>query len=74
MKGDKNHYSHRLVRRGLSTRRAVLAVWACTLACGLSGVMLGSLTQWQAALAACQTASVVLLLAAMDSRGRRRRL
>jgi UDP-GlcNAc:undecaprenyl-phosphate/decaprenyl-phosphate GlcNAc-1-phosphate transferase len=73
LKGDKNHYSHRLVRRGLSTRRAVLAVWACTLACGLSGVMLGSLAQWQAVLAACQAAAVVLLLATMDSRGSRRR-
>jgi len=73
LKGDKNHYSHRLVRRGLSTRRAVLAVWACTLACGLSGVMLGSLTQWQAVLAACQTTAVVLLLASMDSRGTRHR-
>ncbi|GAB4186326.1 MAG: MraY family glycosyltransferase [Phycisphaeraceae bacterium] len=71
-KGDHNHFSHRLVRRGLSKRRAVLVVWGCTLACGLSGVMLGSLQQWQAILAACQTASIILVLAAMDSRGRRR--
>jgi UDP-GlcNAc:undecaprenyl-phosphate GlcNAc-1-phosphate transferase len=71
-KGDHNHFSHRLVRRGLSQRRAVLVVWACTLACGLSGVMLGSLEQWQAVLAACQTVSIVVLLAAMDSRGRKR--
>jgi UDP-GlcNAc:undecaprenyl-phosphate GlcNAc-1-phosphate transferase len=72
LKGDHNHFSHRLVRRGLSQRRAVLVVWACTLACGLSGVMLGSLQQWQAVLAACQTAAIVVLLAAMDSRGRKR--
>lgn len=71
-KGDHNHFSHRLVRRGLSQRRAVLVVWACTLACGLSGVMLGSLRQWQAAVAACQTVSIIVLLAAMDSRGRKR--
>jgi UDP-GlcNAc:undecaprenyl-phosphate/decaprenyl-phosphate GlcNAc-1-phosphate transferase len=72
-KGDHNHFSHRLVRRGLSQRRAVLVVWACTLACGLSGVMLGSLQQWQAVLAACQTASIIVLLAAMDSRRRKHR-
>ncbi len=71
-KGDHNHFSHRLVRRGLSQRRAVLVVWCCTLSCGLSGVMLGSLEQWQALLAAGQTLSIIILLAAMDSRGRRR--
>jgi UDP-GlcNAc:undecaprenyl-phosphate GlcNAc-1-phosphate transferase len=72
-KGDHNHFSHRLVRRGLTERRAVLVVWACTLACGLGGVVLGSLDQWQAVLVACQTAAVIVMLAAMDSRGRRRR-
>ncbi len=72
-KGDHNHFSHRLVRRGLSQRRAVLVVWACTLACGLGGVMLGSLEQWQAVIAACQTGAIITLLAAMDSRGRKRR-
>ncbi len=71
-KGDNNHFSHRLVRRGLSQRRAVLVVWAAALACGLGGVMLGSLEQWQAVLTACQTAAILVLLAAMDSRGRRR--
>lgn len=71
-KGDQNHFSHRLVRRGLSQRRAVLVVWACTLACGLGGVMLGSLQQWQAVLAACQTVAIIVMLAAMDRRSRRR--
>jgi UDP-GlcNAc:undecaprenyl-phosphate/decaprenyl-phosphate GlcNAc-1-phosphate transferase len=71
-KGDHNHFSHRLVRRGLSERRAVLVVWACTLACGLGGVVLGSLQQWQAILVACQTVAIVVMLAAMDSRGRGR--
>ncbi len=71
-KGDHNHFSHRLVRRGLSQRRAVLVVWACTLACGLGGVVLGSLEQWQAVLVACQSVAIIIMLAAMDSRGRRR--
>ena len=72
-KGDHNHFSHRLVRRGLSERRAVLVVWACTLACGLGGVVLGSLEQWQAVVVACQTVAIIVMLAAMDSRGRGRR-
>ena len=71
--GDHNHFSHRLVRRGLSPRRAVLVVWACTLACGLGGVMLGSLATWQACLAAGQTLAIIIVLAAMDKRGRDRR-
>ena len=70
--GDHNHFSHRLVRRGLSPRRAVLVVWACTAACGLGGVMLGSLQTWQAGIAAGQTLAIIVVLAAMDSRGRSR--
>ena len=32
--GDTNHFSHRLVRRGLSRTRAVLVIWLLTAATG----------------------------------------
>jgi len=67
--GDRNHFSHRLVRRGLSQRAAVVVVWCCTLATGLSGVMLSSLEGWQAALAAAQSAAVLLVLALLERSG-----
>ncbi len=64
--GDQSHFSHRLVRKGLSRRTAVLVIWLCTLATGLSGVMLGSLTPWQALLAGGQTLAVLAVLAMLE--------
>lgn len=65
-RGDHNHFSHRLVRKGLSKRRAVVLIWMCTLATGFGGVMLGSLSAWQAALAAGQTLAILAVLAVME--------
>ena len=65
-KGDHNHFSHRLVRKGLSRRRAVVLIWMCTLATGLGGVMLSSLEAWQAVLAAGQTLTILAVLAVME--------
>jgi UDP-GlcNAc:undecaprenyl-phosphate GlcNAc-1-phosphate transferase len=64
--GDQSHFSHRLVRKGLSRRTAVLVIWLCTLATGLSGVMLGSLSPWQALLAGGQTLAILALLAMLE--------
>lgn len=64
--GDRNHFSHRLLRKGLSVRTAVIIIWLCTLATGLSGVMLSSLRPWQAALAAAQTVAVVCVLGLLE--------
>jgi len=72
-RGDHQHFSHRLVDLGLSRRRAVGVIWLCTLATGLSGVMLGSLARWQALLAAAQTVAVLLLLAVLEHGARRGR-
>lgn len=37
--GDNNHLSHRLVRRGLSPRSAVSAIWICAIAIGLIALL-----------------------------------
>jgi UDP-GlcNAc:undecaprenyl-phosphate GlcNAc-1-phosphate transferase len=67
MVGDTQHFSHRLVQRGLSRRAAVATIWACTLATGLGGVMLLRLEHaWQAALVAAQTATILLVLGLME--------
>lgn len=70
--GDHNHFSHRLVRKGLSKPRAVVMIWMCTLATGIGGVMLGSLNQWQALLAAGQTLTILAVLAVMERGGTER--
>jgi UDP-GlcNAc:undecaprenyl-phosphate GlcNAc-1-phosphate transferase len=67
LRADRNHFSHRLVRRGLRPRSAVLVIWLATAATGLGGVMLGTLRQWQAALVAGQTLATLAMLALLES-------
>jgi UDP-GlcNAc:undecaprenyl-phosphate GlcNAc-1-phosphate transferase len=66
---DQQHFSHRLVKKGLSKRTAVMLIWLCTLATGLGGVMLGRVEGWQAALIAGQTAAVVAVLGMWERSG-----
>ncbi|MBI1367649.1 MAG: hypothetical protein GC162_03245 [Planctomycetes bacterium] len=67
--GDTQHFSHRLVRKGLTRPAAVMVVWACTLATGLGGVMIGRVASWQAALIVAQTAAILLVLALLERTG-----
>jgi UDP-GlcNAc:undecaprenyl-phosphate/decaprenyl-phosphate GlcNAc-1-phosphate transferase len=66
MVGDQQHFSHRLVKMGLSRRSAVLVIWACTLATGLSGLMLPHLAPWQAVVAFVQTLAVLGVIALLE--------
>ncbi|MEM6394508.1 MAG: undecaprenyl/decaprenyl-phosphate alpha-N-acetylglucosaminyl 1-phosphate transferase, partial [Planctomycetota bacterium] len=66
MVGDHNHFSHRLVRRGLTPPRAVGVICLATLATGLAGVMLTTLAPWQAWLAGAQTLAVLAVLAVLE--------
>ncbi|MEM6756197.1 MAG: MraY family glycosyltransferase [Planctomycetota bacterium] len=70
--GDHNHFSHRLVRMGMTRRTAVLVIWLCVLATGLSGVMLPRLEGWQAALVGLQTLAVLAVLATLEFAADRR--
>lgn len=64
--GDQSHFSHRLVRKGLSRRTAVLVIWLCTLATGLGGVMLASLAAWQAVIVGLQVLAILAVLAMLE--------
>jgi UDP-GlcNAc:undecaprenyl-phosphate/decaprenyl-phosphate GlcNAc-1-phosphate transferase len=66
MVGDQQHFSHRLVRMGLSRKAAVMVIWACTLATGLSGLMLPRLEPWQAVVAFVQTLAVLGVLGLLE--------
>jgi UDP-GlcNAc:undecaprenyl-phosphate GlcNAc-1-phosphate transferase len=66
---DRNHFSHRLVRRGLTQRSAVLVIYLATAATGLGGVMLGTLQRWQAALVALQVLATLATLALLEASG-----
>jgi UDP-GlcNAc:undecaprenyl-phosphate GlcNAc-1-phosphate transferase len=68
--GDQQHYSHRLVQRGLSRRGAVVVIWAATLVTGLGGIGLGRMPAWQALLTGIQTLAVLLMLALLEHASR----
>lgn len=64
--GDLQHFSHRLVQRGLSPRAAVLVIYGCTVVTALGGVALPTLAPWQATLIGAQTLLVLLVLALLE--------
>jgi UDP-GlcNAc:undecaprenyl-phosphate GlcNAc-1-phosphate transferase len=68
--GDQQHFSHRLVQRGLSPRGAVVVIWAATAVTGIGGVALGSLEAWQAILVGVQTGLVLVMIALLEHASR----
>ncbi len=66
MVGDQNHFSHRLVRRGLTKPAAVCVVYLATLATATAGVILPVLNGWQAMLVAGQVLSVIGVLVLLE--------
>jgi UDP-GlcNAc:undecaprenyl-phosphate GlcNAc-1-phosphate transferase len=66
MVGDLQHVSHRLVRRGLSKRGAVMALWGFTLVTGLAGVVLAHVPAWCAVLVGVQTLVLLGVLGAIE--------
>lgn len=70
--GDLQHFSHRLVARGLTRSAAVLVICGLTAATGLAGVSLASLQPWQAALVGLQTFLILAVIALFEYSGRSR--
>ncbi|MHC5024453.1 MAG: MraY family glycosyltransferase [Planctomycetota bacterium] len=68
--GDQQHFSHRLVQRGMSRRGAVIVIWAATAVTGIGGVALGHLAGWQALLVGVQTALVLVMIALFEHASR----
>ena len=67
MVGDRRHFSHRLVRRGMSVRTAVLTVYLCTLATAISASLLPHVADnIGAVLVFTQTVAVLLIVALLE--------
>lgn len=66
--GDLQHFSHRLVRRGLSGRAAVAVIVGLTAATGISGLLLTRATPWQAFAIAGQVGLLLGVLAVFEHR------
>lgn len=69
-RGDRRHFSHRLVRRGMQPRSAVLTIYLATAATGCSALILPFLTWPLAILVGLQCFCVVLIVAILESPGR----
>jgi len=69
MVGDTRHFSHRLLRRGMSPRKAVLTIYLATASTALGATLLPHLPPIGAVLVFAQTVGIVLLIAVLESIG-----
>ena len=64
---DRRHFSHRLLRRGLSTRFAVVTIYLATAATGISALLLPKADWPQAAALVLQCVCVLSIIAILES-------
>lgn len=64
--GDKQHFSHRLVSRGMSVRQAVLTIYLATACTGLGATFLHQVSTTGAILIFGQTLLIVLIIAILE--------
>jgi UDP-GlcNAc:undecaprenyl-phosphate GlcNAc-1-phosphate transferase len=67
MVGDRRHFSHRLVRRGMSPRTAVLTIYLCTVATAIAASLLPHVDEAGAVLVFAQTGAILLVMALLES-------
>ena len=66
--GDRRHFSHRLLRRGMSTRTVVLTIYLCTLATAMAASLLAHVADnIGAILAFGQTIATLLIIALLEN-------
>jgi len=68
--GDTNHFSHRLVRMGMSTRRAVLVMYLMTFCSGLGATLLYQVSELGAVLIMLQTLLILVLIGILEHESR----
>ena len=67
MAGDTRHFSHRLLRRGMSPRKAVLTIYLAAAATAIGACLLPLATPAGAILVFVQTIGIVLIIALLES-------
>jgi UDP-GlcNAc:undecaprenyl-phosphate GlcNAc-1-phosphate transferase len=72
MKGDTNHFSHRLVSIGMTPKEAVIFIYLVTLCVCLNAVPLRYLSAFPSAVIAIQTVLLFVLIFLLERIGRRR--
>lgn len=66
MVGDRRHFSHRLVRRGMNVRTAVLTIYLCTAGTAIAASLLPRLDNLGAVLVFAQTIIILLIVALLE--------
>ena len=69
---DKNHFSHRLVALGLSKGQAVLTIYLTTATCAMGALLLQRVDLVGAAIIMAMIASILSLIAILESTARRK--
>jgi UDP-GlcNAc:undecaprenyl-phosphate GlcNAc-1-phosphate transferase len=64
--GDTNHFSHRLVRRGMSRRTAVLCIWMVTAGTSVAAILLTQVNWFGALLIFIQTGLTLAIVALLE--------
>ena len=66
--GDRRHFSHRLLRRGMSVRKVVLTIYLCTGATAASALLLAHVRESAiAVLVFAQVVCILLVIALLES-------
>lgn len=68
-RGDRRHFSHRLVRRGMSVPKAVTAIWLATLVTAMPALLLPRSGWFESWIIFGHTVLVVALVALLESSG-----
>lgn len=66
LRGDRRHFSHRLVKRGMTPRGAVLTIYLATAATGLPAIVLPRVDWLRASLLLVQCLCVVAIIAILE--------
>ena len=72
--GDNSHFSHRLVKLGMSIRQAVIFIYLVTLCVGISAILLPELNTFQSLIVLCQEGLVFGLITLLMIKGKHLRL
>ena len=66
MVGDRRHFSHRLVRRGMTIRQAVLTIYLCTAATAVAASLLPRVDSVGAVLVLAQTVAILGIIGLLE--------
>jgi UDP-GlcNAc:undecaprenyl-phosphate GlcNAc-1-phosphate transferase len=71
-RGDRSHFSHRLVALGMSERTAVLTIWLAAAAIGLGAVLLKDVAWQGGVVLLVQAAGIFAIVVLMERAGKRK--